>query len=69
MHLYPDDDATEDMVALGALSAPKAYGGNVIPLHGSVRGAAAMCVPSLWTAGVLMAPMLGRHGNRGKPLG
>ena len=34
VHLFPDDDAIEDMLALGALSAPKAYGGNVIPLHG-----------------------------------
>jgi integrase len=35
VHLFPDDDATEDMAALGALAtAPKLYGGNVIPLHG-----------------------------------
>ena len=37
VHLFPDDDATEDMAALGALSAPAAkpsYGANFIPLHG-----------------------------------
>jgi hypothetical protein len=37
-HLFPDDDATEDMAALGALgalAAPKPiYSGNVLPLHG-----------------------------------
>jgi integrase len=36
VHLFPDDDATEDMAALGALATvPKpAYSGNVVPLHG-----------------------------------
>lgn len=35
VHLFPDDDATEDMAALGALAAPKpTYTGNVVPLHG-----------------------------------
>ena len=35
VHLFPDDDATEDMAALGALAAgPKPAYGNVIPLHG-----------------------------------
>ena len=35
VHLFPDDDATEDMAALGAMAAPKpSYGGNVAPLHG-----------------------------------
>jgi integrase len=35
VHLFPDDDATEDMAALGALAAPKPnYTGNVVPLHG-----------------------------------
>jgi integrase len=35
VHLFPDDDATEDMAALGALGArPKPnYTENVIPLH------------------------------------
>jgi hypothetical protein len=34
-HLFPDDDGTEDMAALGALAAPKpSYSGNVVPLHG-----------------------------------
>jgi len=34
-HLFPDDDATEEMAALGALAAPKPiYTGNVVPLHG-----------------------------------
>lgn len=35
VHLFPDDDATEDMAALGALAAPKpTYTGNVVLLHG-----------------------------------
>ena len=35
VHLFPDDDGTEDMAALGALAAPKpSYSGNVVPLHG-----------------------------------
>jgi hypothetical protein len=35
VHLFPDDDATEDMAALGALAAtPKFHRDNVIPLHG-----------------------------------
>lgn len=35
VHLFPDDDATDDMAALGALAAPKpSYGDNVVPLHG-----------------------------------
>jgi hypothetical protein len=35
VHLFPDDDATEDMAALGALSAPQqTYTGNVVPLVG-----------------------------------
>ncbi len=35
VHLFPDDDATEDMAALGALvSAQKMCGDNVIQLHG-----------------------------------
>jgi integrase len=35
VHLFPDDDATEDMAALGALAAPKpTYTGNVVPVHG-----------------------------------
>jgi len=35
VHLFPDDDATDDMAALGALAAPKPiYSGNVVPLHG-----------------------------------
>jgi hypothetical protein len=34
VHLFPDDDATEDMAALGALATPKVHGDNVIPLHG-----------------------------------
>ncbi|MGB7871796.1 MAG: tyrosine-type recombinase/integrase [Mycobacterium sp.] len=36
VHLFPDDDASEDMAALGAMAAgPKPrYGGNVVPLHG-----------------------------------
>ncbi len=35
-HLINTDDHTGNMAALGALSAPaqKAYGGNVIQLHG-----------------------------------
>lgn len=34
VHLFPDDDATEDMAALGALAAPKpTCTGNVVPLH------------------------------------
>jgi integrase len=35
-HLMNTDDQTGNMAALGALSAPaqKAYGGNVIQLHG-----------------------------------
>jgi integrase len=33
-HLFPDDDATDDMAALGALAAPKpSYGGNVVALR------------------------------------
>jgi hypothetical protein len=36
VHLFPDDDATEDMAALGALATPKpTYIGNVVPLHGA----------------------------------
>lgn len=35
-HLFPDDDATEDMAALGALATPKpTYIGNVVPLYGA----------------------------------
>lgn len=35
VHLFPDDDATEDMALLGALPTPKpTYSGNVVPLHG-----------------------------------
>jgi hypothetical protein len=37
VHLFPDDDATEDMAALGTLATgPKSttHGGNVLPLHG-----------------------------------
>jgi hypothetical protein len=35
VHLFPDDDATEDMVAPGALAMPKpTYSGNVVPMHG-----------------------------------
>ena len=35
VHLFPDDDATEDMAALGALAVPNpTYTGNVVPLHG-----------------------------------
>jgi integrase len=35
VHLFPDDDATEDMAALAALATPKpTYSGNVVPLHG-----------------------------------
>ena len=35
VHLFPDDDATDDMTALGALAVgPKLVYGNVIPLHG-----------------------------------
>jgi hypothetical protein len=34
VHLFPDDDGTEDMAGLGALAAPKpSYSGNVVPLH------------------------------------
>jgi integrase len=35
-HLFPDDDAAEDMAALGALTTASipSYSGNVIPLHG-----------------------------------
>jgi integrase len=36
VHLFPDDDATEDMAALGALAASQpSYTGNVVPLHGA----------------------------------
>lgn len=35
VHLFPDDDASEDMAALAALAAPKpTYAGNVVPLRG-----------------------------------
>jgi integrase len=35
VHLFLDDDASQDMAALGALAAPKpSYAGNVVPLHG-----------------------------------
>jgi hypothetical protein len=34
VHLFPDDDATEDMAALGAMSRPIDKVGNVIPLRG-----------------------------------
>lgn len=34
VHLFPDDDATEDMAALGAMSLPIDKVGNVIPLRG-----------------------------------
>jgi integrase len=36
VHLFSDDDVTEDMAALGGLAAPKplTYSGNVVPLHG-----------------------------------
>jgi hypothetical protein len=31
-HLFPEDDATEDMAALGALAdKPKVHGNNVVP--------------------------------------
>jgi integrase len=34
VHLFPDDDSTEDMAALGALAPAKpTYSGNVVPLH------------------------------------
>jgi hypothetical protein len=35
VHLFPDDDATEDMAALGAMAAaPTPKADNVIPLYG-----------------------------------
>jgi hypothetical protein len=36
VHLFPDDDATEDMAALGALATgpTPTYGGNVVALRG-----------------------------------
>jgi integrase len=35
VHLFPDDDATDDMAALGALATPTpSYPENVVPLHG-----------------------------------
>ena len=35
VHLFPDDDATEDMAVLGALvTGPKPKADNVIPLYG-----------------------------------
>ena len=34
VHLFPDDDASEDMTALGALATPIVNAGNVISLHG-----------------------------------
>jgi hypothetical protein len=36
VHLFPDDDATEDMAALGALATgpTPTYGGNVVGLRG-----------------------------------
>ena len=35
VHLFPDDDATEDMAVLGALATgPKPKADNVIPLYG-----------------------------------
>jgi integrase len=34
VHLFPEDDASEDMAALGAMAPPKPKADNVIPLHG-----------------------------------